>query len=422
MYKTTILKNGIRVITHKVKSVKSSAVGVWVSTGGRFESLQKAGISHFMEHMLFKGTKSRSATKVKEDIEGIGGLLNGFTDEEATCYLTKVVSKHLNKSLDVLSDMAQNALFLEEDIEKERSVILEEIRMYEDIPMHHVHELICELLWPGQPLGMPLSGTKDTVKGITKSDLLALRDSYYTGRNIAVACAGDVDHADFVKQVETKFKKINSGEKSRFKKAIVSQQKPQVKFQNKDTQQTHIALGLHGLERNHPDRYAFSLLNIVLGANMSSRLFKELREKRGLVYEVSSYLRLLSDTGAFLVNAGLEHKKLPVVIELILKELKTARKELVRKDELDRAKEYYAGNLLLSMEDTLDYMIWLGQKLITDDKIYTPDEILKKVRKVNLDDLKRVANDYFKDSNLNLALVGPIKDQDKSKLESLLSI
>ena len=422
MYKITTLKNGLRIITHKIKSVESAATGVWICVGGRFENIAKSGISHFMEHMLFKGTKNRSATKLKEDVEGIGGLFNGFTDDEATCFMTKIVSEHLDESLDVLSDMVQDPLLLDEDVEKERSIILEEIKMYEDIPMQYIHELIASLLWPDQPLGMPISGTAETVKGIKKEDLLGFKSSFYTGKNIVVVCCGNVDHEKFVKSVGSKFKKLGLGKTSEFAKAVINQKKPQLKIQNKDTQQTHISLGLHSYSKDHPDRYALGLLNIILGANMSSRLFKEFREKRGLVYEISSHVRHLQDTGAFLISAGLDHNKLVIAVELILKELKKIKNEPVERFELMRAKEYFSGQLKLTLEDTLDYMIWLGQKVVSDDKLYSPKEIIEKINKVKVEDIRRVANDIFINSSLNFALIGPATDKDRQKLEQLLDI
>lgn len=402
--------------------MESVSVGIWIGCGGRYEDAKRAGISHFLEHIVFKGTKKRTGRELKQAIEGIGGSFNGFTAEEFTCYLVKVLNKHMPLALDVLSDMALNPLLKREDIERERGVILEEIRMYRDIPMHFVHEILDSLLWPGQPLGMPLAGTAESVSSITRDMLRDYKNAHHNPSNMIIVVTGAFKEGSLVPIITRFFKKISKGAQSSFLPARASQVKAQAKIVFKKTEQMHVALGVHSFKRNHPDRYALSLLNIILGGNMSSRLFHELREKRGLAYEIGSQVKRYKDAGAFIVHAGIDNKKLIETVELILKELSLMKKALVKDDEFNRAKEYYRGQLLLALEDTMDYMLWLGEGFILHDRLRTPNEILKQVDKVTPHDLRRVANKVFNTRDLNLALIGPIEDKMRKKIEGALEL
>lgn len=401
--------------------MESVALGLWISAGGRYETEDKIGISHFIEHLLFKGSKNRSGKQIKETIEGVGGSLNAFTAEEFTCYLVKIVEKYFKLSLEVLSDMLLNPLFKEEDIEKERLVILEEIRMYLDLPMQYVHQLLSELLWPNQPLGRNLAGTPETVANIKRENIIAYHQQFYHPGQIVVAVAGPIKHNIIEKEVSPIFSKVKAKTAADFLPAREKQNKPQSNLFFKKTEQSHISLGFHALSRKHPDQYGLSLLHIILGANMSSRLFQEVREKRGLAYEIGSAFRRYQDTGIFAVNAGVDNRKVSEAIKVILEEIKKVKINLVAKKEFIRAKEFYMGQLKIALEDTMDHMLWVGEHELNLNRILKVEEVIQKIKKVKIEDLKRIAQEIFKNSNLNLALIGPIEDKNKSEIEQTLN-
>ncbi len=415
-----IFDNGLKVVAYKMPQMKSVALGLWLATGGRYESVSKRGISHFVEHLLFKGTEKRSATQIKNAIEGIGGVLNGFTSEEVTCYLVKVLGKHLTLGLDILSDMVLNAVFNPKDVERERFVILEEVKMYKDQPDQYVHELLGELMWPRQTLGIPLVGTHRTVTSLTREDLVAYRDRTYTPAHITVVACGDVDWERFVEECAVIFSAAKSGKVRHYKKMNVAQHRPKTNIFHKDTEQTHIAIGFHGISRQHPSRYAMDLLNIVLGANMSSRLFHELREKRGLAYAIGSHVNYYADGGVVSIDAGVDTRKISKAIRLILKELSKIRRRPVTKSEFERAREFYQGHLSFVLEDTVEHMLWLGKKVVTGDKPIDAEEVLQRVRDITIGDILEMAKDIFRPKNLNVAIVGPVRDEDKKAIQQIV--
>lgn len=417
MYHKTVLSNGLRVINCHMPHMESVAFGLWLCAGGRYETEDRIGISHFIEHLVFKGSKHRSGQEIKEAIEGVGGSLNAFTSEEFTCYLVKIVEKYFKLSLEVISDMVLSPLFKEEDIEKERLVILEEIRMYLDLPMQHVHQLLNELLWPHQPLGRNLAGTPESMSGIKRENIVDYHQRLYHPGCMAVVVAGPVEHNVILEAVKHIFSKFESRPLTKFSPAREKQGKPQSNLFFKKTEQSHISLGFHAFSRVHPDKYGLSLLHIILGANMSSRLFQEVREKRGLAYEIGSALRRYQDTGAFVVNAGVDNSKAPEAIKVILDEINKVKISLVSEKEFTRAKEFYLGQLKIALEDTLDRMLWLGENELGLNKVLKLEEIIQQVKKVKIEDLKRIAETIFRNSNLNLALIGPIEDKDKGSIE-----
>jgi predicted Zn-dependent peptidase len=372
--------------------------------------------------MLFKGTEKRNLKQIKQDIEGLGGSLNGFTSEEFTCFLVKTLGKHLHFSFAVLADMVLNAVVPPDELEKERTVILEEIRMYRDLPGQYVMELLDNLLWPGQPLGMNLAGRPETVGKFTREDILNYKKRYYQCQNISVISCGKLEHQALLKEVEKIFGSLAPKEKSSFIKASCAQQRPQSKLFFKATEQSHLAIGLHGLSRSDPQRYALGLLNIILGGNMSSRLFNEVREERGLAYEIGSSLKWYDDSGVFFVHAGVDNRKVAEAVSVILKELEKPKKELATKDELVRAKEFFTGQFLMGLEDTLEHMVWLGEMAVALEKIYRPEEILAKINAVTLEDLRKVAKKIFNQTNLNLAVVAPLKDKAAEEVSKRLAL
>ncbi|MDD5281117.1 MAG: pitrilysin family protein [Candidatus Omnitrophica bacterium] len=421
MYRKSKLSNGLRIITKRLSGVGSISLGIWINIGGRYEPDAHKGISHYLEHLLFKGSKKYSCRQIKELIEGVGGALNGFTSEELTCYLVKIPSRYLVKSLDILSDMVVSPCLKREDIKKERTVILEELKMYRDLPQSYVYELLDELLWPNQAIGSPVIGTIESVKSITRDNLSCFQRTHYTPANIVISASGLIDHNLLVKKVSGIFADRDPGGLNAFTAVREFQDKQQLKIFHKTTEQTHMALGFHGLKRDHPLRHAQALLHIILGANMSSRLFNEVREKRGLAYEIGSGLKRYHDTGAFLVHAGIDNHKVLPCLELIFKELGKAKNRLVTADEFRRAKEFYMGQLMLALEDTMEYMLWMGESMACLDKVYTLEDVVREVNKVTIEDLQKVARKIFKREKINLALIGPL-EKEKKRIYSELNL
>lgn len=422
MYEKATFNNGLTVASHYMPNRVSVSLGIWVKVGSRYERKNASGISHFLEHLLFKGTAKRSCEEIKQAIEGIGGSLNGFTSEELTCYLTKVPGKYLGLALEVLADMALNSRLASSDIEMERKVILEEIRMYKDLPGHLVVDLLTKLLWPGQPLGRNIAGEYESVKSITPKQLHDYKQKFYQLGNIFVIACGNLKHSQLLEECKRHLAASSARQTDRFALAYHKQTQPQLEIKVKDTEQTHLALGTHSMPRNHPARFSLGLLHIILGANMSSRLFREVREERGLAYEIGTSVKFFQDTGAFFVHAGVDNKRVLEALEVILEQLVKIKKEKVRLDEFKRAKEYYIGQLLLALEDTPDHMLWLGESSISLKKLLYPDQVIRRVQKVEPDDLKQVANKILQNRNLSLALIGPIKDKDKKRIKERLAV
>ena len=425
MYNLSVLENGLKAVTCKLPNTRSAAVGLWVRTGGRYEPKNLNGISHFFEHIVFKGSQKRSCRQIKESIEGVGGMLNGFTSEEITCFLAKVLEKHLPAALDVLLDMLLNPLIRQSDIDKERLVIFEEIKMYFDLPHHLAYDNLQRMLWPEHALGRNLAGSARTLNKINKQQLLQYKKKYYDPGNMLVCVCGNIEHAQLLKMLKGIFKSnlrvSNPRYRNRgFTPVRIQQKEPCVSLINKQTQQSHIVLGAHAPKREHPLRYAFIILHIILGANMSSRLFNEVREKRGYAYEIATSIKRFDDTGAFIVHAGVVNKKLENACGLILKELEKTCCMPVKARELVRAKEYFSGQLLMSLDDAVERMAWVGEKVINNRKVPHPNKIIKSIEAVTPDDIIRVANLIFKKGLFNLSVVGPVAENKNKKLVELL--
>lgn len=413
MYKRTKLNNGLRIITNRLPQAQSVSLGIWINTGGRYETDSEKGISHYLEHLLFKGSKKYSCRAIKESIEGVGGSLNAFTSEELTCYLVKIPSRYLSVAFDILSDMVTSPSLNQAEIDKERTVILEELKMYRDLPQSYVYELLDELLWPGQPLGTPIIGTVESINRINRDTLKDYQAKHYTPSNIVISAAGFIDHDLLAKKVSVKFAALTA-KLNKFNPVKENQDKSQLKIFHKETEQTHMALGFHALKRDDPLRHAQAILHIILGANMSSRLFNEVREKRGLAYEIGTGLKRYHDTGAFLVHAGIDNRKVEDCLSVIFQELSKVRKTLVRKDEFKRAKEFCLGQLSLALEDTMEYMLWMGESVACLDKAYTLEQVIKEVNKVSMQDVRKVACSIFEDQKINLALIGPLEKSEQN--------
>ncbi|MFH0913210.1 MAG: pitrilysin family protein [Candidatus Omnitrophota bacterium] len=418
-YRKKILDNGLRIIAHPMSGRQSAALGIWIRVGGRYESLQFKGIAHFLEHLLFKGSKNYSCRQIKESIEGVGGSLNGFTSEELTCYLVKIPHAYLDLALDILLDMVINPLLLQKEIDKERTVILEEIKMYKDLPQSYVYELLDELLWPNHPLGSPIIGRVDSVNRIKRDSLSLFKKRYYNPSNIIISAAGSLDCDKFAKRIAAIFSSPKEKYAAAFSTVNERQLKPQLKLLHKETEQTHLALGFHGFKRGHPLRYALGLLHIVLGANMSSRLFNEVREKKGLAYEIGTAVKYFQDTGAFIVHAGIDNRKVLRAMKVILRELEKIKDKPINLSEFKRAKEFYLGQLMLVLEDTLDHMLWIGESTATLDKVYSLSDIIDEVKNIKRRDIQEVARYLFGEKKINLALIGPLKDSEEAIYDNL---
>lgn len=417
MYQTTQLNNGLTVATAEMPHMNSVSLGLWVGVGGRYEPAEVNGVCHFIEHLLFKGTRKRTARQISQDVEGIGGYLNAFTSEEMTCYHSKARHDRFDELLDVLADMFLNSIFDPVEINKERSVIKEELAMYLDQPHHQVQELLNETLWPHQPLGRPLTGTGRTLDRLNRARLMEYQHQNYVAGRTIIAAAGRLKHRDIVKRVSRYAGRFPAGKRPIFTPATWEQTGPQVRLITKATEQTHVALGIRTCSRHDVRRYPLRLLNTILGENMSSRLFQVVREDRGLAYSIYSSLGYFDDVGTLTVSAGLDLDNLTSALKLIARELRRLTEEPPPAAELARARDYVIGQIDLGLESTDNQMMWLGEQLVGYGKIIPPDEIKERISEVKAGEIRAVARDFFRPERTNLALVSPLKtDKGLNKL------
>jgi predicted Zn-dependent peptidase len=420
MYKLTRLENGLTVATASMPHMTSVSLGLWVGVGGRYEPKDLNGVCHFIEHLLFKGTKRRSARRISQDVEGIGGYLNAFTSEEITCYHSKACHDRFGELLDVLTDMFLNSRFDPADIDKERGVIKEELAMYLDQPQHQVQEILNEVLWPGQPLGRPLTGTGKTLDRLNRARLVGyMRENYLAGRTLFTA-AGRLTHRQVVAAVSKIAPRFAVGAKTDFVPADSRQSGSRIRLQTKDTEQTQIALGIRTCSRHDPRRFALRLLNTILGENMSSRLFQVVREDRGLAYSIYSSLSYFDDVGTMTISAGLDVDNLHETLRLIRRQMDLLTRAVPGAAEFRRARDYVLGQIDLGLESTDNQMMWLGEQLLGYGRIFTPAEIKRSLNRVRPADVRAVAREFFRPDRLNLALVSPLKS-DKGLARLLAS-
>jgi predicted Zn-dependent peptidase len=415
------LGNGVRVVTSAIPRVESVALGIWVGAGSRFERAEWGGISHFIEHLLFKGTRHRTARDISRAIEGRGGYLNAFTQEESTCYYARVACDRLGEALDVLTDMYLCPLFAGEDIAKERGVIVEEIMMYRDQPQHVVQELMTAALWRGHPLGRPVSGSPESLARVNRAALLDYKRAAYVPANTVFAFAGKVSHEPCLRRVQRLFGRL--GRRPAPPCARVGERvgQEQVVVENKGIEQTQVALGIRLFGRRDPRRYALRLLNAVLGENMSSRLFQIVREQHGLAYSIHSSYHLFADSGALVVSAGLDRKRSVPALELIVRELARLKESAVGPRDLKRAKDYVLGQLRLGLESTTNQMMWIGDNLISHGRFIPPEEIIGQVERVSAADIRRLAGETLAAARTSLAVVSPdLAARDQPALRKLL--
>lgn len=413
-YERTTLPNGLRVLTAPMPSTRSVTVSVYVGAGSRYEQEEQAGISHLLEHLLFKGTEKRpTAQQISELIEGVGGVLNAGTDRELTVYYAKVAAPHFGRAADVLLDMVRNPLIAAEELEKERKVVIEELASVADSPAQLVDVLLDATMWPGQPLGRDVAGTEASVSGITREATLEYLRCQYVPNNVVVAVAGAIEHEEVVGFVDRALGDWRPGVPCRWIPAVDGQDAARSAVQFKQTEQAHIELAVHGVSSVDPDRFAAGLISVVLGEGMSSRLFLELREQRALCYDVHSYVAHFLDAGAFAVYAAVDPKRATEATQALLEELARMRDFGVTEEELAKAKDLSKGRLLLRMEDTRNVSGWLGGQEMLLGEIRTPDEVVEMVDAVTEDDIRRVARRLLDERKLSLAIVGPFRSDKK---------
>ena len=396
------------------------SVSFFIGVGSRYETDAQAGISHFIEHLLFKGTQKRpTAREISEAIEGVGGILNGGTDKELTVYWCKVAQSHLHLVLDVLTDLLLHSRFDPQEIEKERRVIIEEINMSKDSPAQQVHMFIDELLWPNHPLGRDIAGSKKSVTGITKDMMLDYLANQYLPGNTVVAIAGNIQHQEVVTAIHQTLGDWTTRRSQSGYIACREQIAQRLIIETRDTEQVHLCLALPGLSLLHPKRFALDLLNIILGEGMSSRLFTEIRDRLGLAYSIHSYVDHLFDSGSVIIYAGVEPKNLKAVIDAILEQLHLLT-EIVPESELSKAKELSKGRLLLRMEDSRNVAGWMGGQEILTKRILSINQIESIIDAITAEELKQIAQELIVASQLRLAVVGPVTGDEP--LEELLKL
>lgn len=409
MFRHTHLTNGLTVASAEMPHMASVSLGLWVGVGSRYEPAELNGASHLIEHMLFKGTRRRSARQISQEVEGLGGYLNAFTSEEITCFHAKAGREHLRELLDVLMDMVLGSRFDPQELEKEREVIKEEMAMYLDEPQHQVQELFNATLWPDHPLGRPITGTNQVLDRISRDALLGFFRRNYVSRRTLVVAAGNVGHRALLRAVQPYARRLGAGPGTTFAPAWSGQRKPAVKLFKKKTEQTQIALGFRACSRHDPRRFALRLLNTIVGENMSSRLFQVLREDRGLVYSVYSTPSFFEDAGDFVIYAGMDTDHLPRSLDLILAELRRLKETPVKPGELRRARDYVMGQLDLSLESTEHRMNWIGEQLLGYGRVHRPAYFKRCLAQVTPREIQAVARDFFQADRLNVALVSPLR-------------
>jgi predicted Zn-dependent peptidase len=400
-----VLPNGLTVISEQMQHIRSVSIGVWVKTGSRDEEPPSNGISHFIEHMLFKGSTNRSAEDIARQVDSIGGNMDAFTAKECVCFNIKVIDEHLPIAIDVLSDLVLHPLFKEEDITREKGVILEEIKMDEDSPDYLVHEIFTQSFFKDHPLGKPILGTRETVKKFERASVLDFYKQCFTPENMVVSAAGNLEHKRFVDLVKKHFAQMKP------RKSGTRSQRPEtasrIMLRNKKSlEQVQICLGVPSYPIAHEQRYASYILNSLLGGGMSSRLFQNIRERQGLAYAIYSDLSPYRDTGCLCVYAGTSRESAPKVVQSVVRELYRLKSETVSAEELRRSKDQLKGSLMLSLESSTSRMSNLARQEMYFDHFFTLDELIERIEAVNADDLRRMAEEFFKTESIAVTVLG----------------
>lgn len=422
-YSRKVLDNGLRVLTIPMPSFESATVLVMVGAGSRYETKEISGISHFLEHMAFKGTQKRpNAMEISSVIDGMGGEWNAFTSKEYTGFYIKSAKDRIETSFDILSDILLNSKFDPVEIQKETGVIIEELNLYEDTPSRKLGDIYEFLLFGDTPMGWDIGGEKEVIKKITRDDFLKYMGSLYSADNITVVVAGGVTEKESVDLTEKYFSAMKKFPTIKPAPVSIAQTRPEVLLKNKQTEQIHVAIGVRTVSLKSDKRYPLSVLSAILGGGMSSRLFHEVREKRGLAYYVRSSSDEYSDAGSLISTAGIDPKRVEDAIKVIVDEyakIKSGSMKLEQK-ELSKAKEFLKGHLVLDLEDSRSVAVYYASQELLEDKIENPDMVLDKIDAVTIDEVEQVGREFFKNEGLNLALIG--KFDDRQKLESLLKL
>jgi len=409
MHRLSTLENGVTVALAPMPQMASVSVGFWIGVGGRHEPPELNGVSHFIEHMLFKGTRRRSARQISEAVEGIGGYLNAFTSEEHTCFYSKARHDRFPELIDVLADMLFHSKFAPEDIETEREVIKDEIAMYLDQPQQYVQELLNEISWPSHPLGRPLTGTRQSVQTITRDQLRAYHRHHYVGASTVIAVGGRFQPQAALRAIRRLTRSWPAGQPAIFLPVASALDGPLVRLVTKRTEQTQLALGVRTCSRHDKRRFPLRLLNVILGENMSSRLFQEIREDSGMAYSIYSSLSFFADTGDLVISAGLDTDNLTEVLRMIIRALRRMATQPPGRAEFQRARDYALGQIDLSLENTENQMLNAGEYVLGYGKLISAQTTKRAIAAVRPGDLESVAHDFFRADRLHLALVSPLR-------------
>ena len=407
------LDNGLRIVVVPLKNNPTVTVMTLVATGSKYEHKDNNGISHFLEHMCFKGTEKRPhGIDIARELDGLGAESNAFTGQEYTGYWAKARSRHVHKLIDVVADVFLNSTFPEDEMQREKGVILDEINMYEDLPMRKVHNIFAEIMYGDQPAGWTILGPKDNIKKMTRQDFLTYHDEHYVASATTIVVAGDVQASKVFKDIEHAFAHVKTGKKSKKPKVIEKQKAPQVGLEYKKTDQTHLLMGFRSVKRSHKDIPALKILAGALGQGMSSRLFDRLREKMGVGYYVRAYHDHSTDHGALEIATGVTHTRIKEVIPAILEEVERFKNELLSPKELKKTKEYIIGAMQMGLESSDDIAQYYGFQELLDGHMKTPAEVMRSLKAVTAKDVQRVARKYCTADRANLALIGPFKKKD----------
>jgi len=409
MFKKVYLENGVPVVTELLRNMRSVVLGIWVKVGSRNETTEKNGISHCLEHMFFKGTKKRSALDIAFEIDSLGGDLNAFTSRENTTFYIKVLDEYLDKGIELLADIFLHPTFPEDELEKEKKIIKEEIKMVEDTPDEYVHDLFNQAMWGNTGLGQPVLGRRETVRSFTKNDLLTHIRKYYGTMDIVVSCAGNFDRDHLIHNLRKNLGNLRRG--SEPERRSPPQYEGKVSVFNKDLSEAHICLGVKGLSQVSKDRYGLFVLNTILGAGVSSRLFQEIREKRGLAYSIYSFIASYFDTGIWGVSAGVSRKKVREALEVIIKEMAGLR-DTLNEAELKRAKDQLKGNIILGLESTSSRMNNIARQEIYHGRYYSPKEIINEIESITLGQIKALVDQLVRKEYFSLTVYGPVNEED----------
>ncbi|HEN20486.1 MAG TPA: insulinase family protein [Desulfobacteraceae bacterium] len=414
MHNRTVLKNGVRIVSEQIEHLHSVSVGIWVNVGSRDEDIAENGVSHFIEHMFFKGTDKRSSFQIAKELDIIGGMSNAFTAKENTCYYARVLGKHFPVLTEILSDIFLNSIFDPGDIEREKQVVLQEINMVEDTPEDNIHILFNSLFWNSHPIGMSILGTDKTVSGLQRESMLEYISKFYVPERILIAAAGDLDHNLLVSSFEPYFESFLPGEDSTIKRKVPLCNSD-ILINPKDLEQVHISIGSEAPSQISEKRFACAVLNTILGGNMSSRLFQEVREKRGLAYSIYSFVSSYIDTGFLCVYVATEPSNVNPVLDTIQDEIKKITRGQFPRADMEAAKDYLTGSIYLSSENTESRMMRLAKNELIFKRYIGYDELVSNLEAVTFDDVVETAKEIFQNGKTSLAALGPIRDEDIGK-------